>query len=134
MGGLCSRLPTSFLPEEDQGYFISVIQLPPGSTRERTLEVLTQVEQFYLKQSEVEHVIGVAGFSFFGRGQNAAIAFVRLKGWDARPASENSASSLVKRANMTLSRIKQAMIFSINVPPIPELAAVGGFDFRLQDR
>jgi multidrug efflux pump len=134
VGGLFSRLPTSFLPEEDQGYFISVIQLPPGSTRERTLEVLTQVEQFYLKQSEVEHVIGVAGFSFFGRGQNAAIAFVRLKGWDARPAPGNSASSLVQRANMTLFRIKQAMIFSINVPPIPELAAVGGFDFRLQDR
>lgn len=134
VGGLFSRLPTSFLPEEDQGYFISVIQLPPGSTRERTLEVLTQVEQFYLKQSEVEHVIGVAGFSFFGRGQNAAIAFVRLKGWDARPAPENSATSLVQRANMTLFRIKQAMIFSINVPPIPELAAVGGFDFRLQDR
>ncbi|RFC36431.1 MAG: multidrug efflux pump [Candidatus Nitrotoga sp. LAW] len=134
VGGLFSRLPTSFLPEEDQGYFISVIQLPPGSTRERTLEVLTQVEQFYLKQSEVEHVIGVAGFSFFGRGQNAAIAFVRLKGWDARPAPGNSATSLVQRANMTLFRIKQAMIFSINVPPIPELAAVGGFDFRLQDR
>ena len=134
VGGLFSRLPTGFLPEEDQGYFISVIQLPPGSTRERTLEVLTQVEQFYLKQTEVEHVIGVAGFSFFGRGQNAAITFVRLKGWDARPAPENSAFSLVKRANMTLFRIKQAMIFSINVPPIPELAAVGGFDFRLQDR
>ncbi|RFC33958.1 MAG: multidrug efflux pump [Candidatus Nitrotoga sp. SPKER] len=134
VGGLFSRLPTSFLPEEDQGYFISVIQLPPGSTRERTLEVLTQVEQFYLKQTEVEHVIGVAGFSFFGRGQNAAIAFVRLKDWDARPAPGNSASSLVQRANMTLFRIKQAMIFSINVPPIPELAAVGGFDFRLQDR
>ncbi|CAH1209427.1 multidrug efflux pump RND permease AcrB [Candidatus Nitrotoga sp. BS] len=134
VGGLFSRLPTSFLPEEDQGYFISVIQLPPGSTRERTLEVLTQVEQFYLKQPEIEHVIGVAGFSFFGRGQNAAIAFVRLKGWDARPTKDNSASSIVKRANMTLSRIKQAMIFSINVPPIPELAAVGGFDFRLQDR
>ncbi len=132
--GLFSRLPTSFLPEEDQGYFISVIQLPAGATRERTLEVLSQVEQFYLKQAEVEHVIGVAGFSFFGRGQNAAIAFIRLKDWDERPKPENSASAVVQRANMTLFRIKQAMIFSINVPPIPELAAVGGFDFRLQDR
>jgi multidrug efflux pump len=82
----------------------------------------------------VEHVIGVAGFSFFGRGQNAAISFIRLKSWDDRPKPENSASSLVQRANMMLFRIKQAMIFSINVPPIPELAAVGGFDFRLQDR
>ena len=131
---LFSRLPTSFLPEEDQGYFISVIQLPPGATRVRTLEVLSQVEQFYLKQSEVEHVIGVAGFSFFGRGQNAAIAFIKLKSWDERPKKENSATSIVQRANMMLFRIKQAFIFSINVPPIPELAAVGGFDFRLQDR
>ncbi|MBK8119688.1 MAG: efflux RND transporter permease subunit [Sulfuritalea sp.] len=133
-GWLFTKLPGSFLPEEDQGYFISVVQLPPGATRERTLEVLASAEQFYLKQQEVEHVIGVAGFSFFGRGQNAAITFVRLKGWDERPLPENSASAVVRRANMAFSRIKQAMIFAINVPPIPELAAVGGFDFRLQDR
>ncbi len=88
--GCSCKLPGSFLPEEDQGYFISMIQLPPGATRERTLEVLSQVEQYYLKQPEVEHVIGVAGFSFFGRGQNAAIAFVRLKDWDERPGKENS--------------------------------------------
>ncbi|MFA6901827.1 MAG: efflux RND transporter permease subunit [Gallionellaceae bacterium] len=131
---LVTRLPTSFLPEEDQGYFISVIQLPPGATRARTLEVLSGVEQFYLKQKEVERVIGVAGFSFFGRGQNAAIAFVRLKGWEERPQKENSATSVVQRANMAFFRIKQAMVFAINVPPIPELAAIGGFDFRLQDR
>lgn len=134
VGVLVWKLPTSFLPEEDQGYFISVIQLPPGATRVRTLEVLSQVEQFYLKQNEVERVIGVAGFSFFGRGQNAAIAFVRLKGWDERPNKENSATSVVQRANMAFFRIKQAMVFAINVPPIPELAAIGGFDFRLQDR
>lgn len=134
VGILVWKLPTSFLPEEDQGYFISVIQLPPGATRERTLEVLSQVEQFYLKQNEVERVIGVAGFSFFGRGQNAAIAFVRLKSWDERPNKENSATSVVQRANMAFFRIKQAMVFAINVPPIPELAAIGGFDFRLQDR
>ncbi|HEY0634965.1 MAG TPA: efflux RND transporter permease subunit, partial [Gammaproteobacteria bacterium] len=132
--GLFLHLPGSFLPEEDQGYFINVVQLPAGATRERTLEVLSTVEQHYLAQPEVEHVIGVAGFSFFGRGQNAAIAFVRLKDWDERPAREGSASSLVQRANMTFFRIKQAMIFAINVPPIPELAATGGFDFRLQDR
>jgi len=134
MGWLFTKLPGSFLPEEDQGYFINVIQLPAGATKQRTLEVLTQVEQFYLKQNEVEHVIGVAGFSFFGRGQNMAIAFVRLKGWDERPAAESSSVALVRRANMALFRIKQAMIFAINPPPIPELAASGGFDFRLQDR
>ncbi|MBU1424831.1 MAG: efflux RND transporter permease subunit [Gammaproteobacteria bacterium] len=134
MGWLFVTLPTSFLPEEDQGYFINLIQLPPGATRERSQEVLQKVEQFYLQQPEVEHVIGVLGFSFFGRGQNAAIAFVRLKDWDERPNKDGSATSMVKRANMALFRIKQAFIFAINVPPIPELAAVGGFDFRLQDR
>ena len=134
MGWLFSHLPSSFLPDEDQGYFISVIQLPPGATRERALEVLSEAEQFYLKQPEVEHVIGVAGFSFFGRGQNAAITFIRLKGWDERPSLDSSAPAIVKRANMALFRIKQAMIFAVNVPPIPELGALGGFDFRLQDR
>jgi multidrug efflux pump len=134
LGWLFVHLPTSFLPEEDQGYFINVIQLPPGATRERSQEVLTQVEQYYLKQPEVDHVIGVLGFSFFGRGQNAAIAFIRLKDWDEREGAGSSADGMVKRANMALFRIKQAFIFAINVPPIPELAAVGGFDFRLQDR
>ncbi len=133
-GWLFSKLPGSFLPDEDQGYFISVVQLPPGATRERTLEVLSTVEQYYLEQKEVEHVIGVAGFSFFGRGQNAAITFVRLKGWDERPRRKTRRARVVQRANMAFFRIKQAMIFAVNVPPIPELAAVGGFDLRLQDR
>ncbi|MDO8340894.1 MAG: efflux RND transporter permease subunit, partial [Candidatus Woesebacteria bacterium] len=133
-GWFFTRLPGSFLPSEDQGYFLSIVQLPSGATRERSLEVLETVEKHYLAQKEVAHVIGVLGFSFFGRGQNAAIAFIRLKSWDERPGKENSAESVVQRANMTFFRIKQAMIFAINVPPIPELAAVGGFDFRLQDR
>jgi multidrug efflux pump len=134
MGWLFVSLPTSFLPDEDQGYFVSVVQLPPGATRERSKEILTQVEQFYLKQPEVAHVIGVLGFSFFGRGQNSALAFVRLKDWDERPSPDNAAPAIVRRANMALFRIKEAMIFAVNVPPIPELAALGGFDFRLQDR
>ncbi|MDZ4202859.1 MAG: efflux RND transporter permease subunit [Gallionella sp.] len=134
MGWLFNKLPGSFLPEEDQGYFISVIQLPPGATQERALEVLSQVEQYYLGLPEVERVVGVAGFSFFGRGQNAAITFVRLKDWSERPGPDSSAPALARKANMMLFRIKQAMIFAINPPPIPELAASGGFDFRLQDR
>jgi multidrug efflux pump len=133
-GWLFSKLPGSFLPDEDQGYFISVIQLPSGATRERTLEVLQEAEAYFLKQKEVQHVIGVAGFSFFGRGQNAAITFVRLKDWDERPGKDSEAPAVVRRANMAFFRIKQAMMFAVNVPPIPELAAIGGFDFRLQDR
>jgi len=133
-GWLFTKLPGSFLPSEDQGYFISLIQLPPAATNARTLEVLSEAEQYYLKQPEVAHVIGVAGFSFFGRGQNAAITFVRLKDWDARPGEQSTAMTLVRKANMAFFGIKQAMIFAVNPPPIPELAAAGGFDFRLQDR
>ncbi|MGB8517201.1 MAG: efflux RND transporter permease subunit [Gallionella sp.] len=134
MGWLFTKLPGSFLPEEDQGYFFSIIQLPPGASKERTLEVLGQVEQYFLKQPEVEHVVGVAGFSFFGRGQNVGLTFVRLKNWDTRTSADSSSTALVRKANMALFRIKQAMIFVINPPSIPELAAAGGFDFRLQDR
>ncbi len=133
-GWLFINLPGSFLPEEDQGYFITVVQLPAGASQERTVEVLEQVEQFYLKQPEVSKVIGVVGFSFFGRGQNAALAFVRLKEWEDRPEASQSSRSVIQRANMAFFNIKQAMIFAINPPPIPELAATGGFDFRLQDR
>ena len=134
-GWLFAHLPGSFLPDEDQGYFITMIQLPPGATQERTQEVLKQVEDFYLKQTDtVDHIIGVVGFSFFGRGQNSAVAFVRLKGWDERKNERSGVNAVIQRANMALFRIKQAFILAVNVPPIPELGAVGGFDFRLQDR
>jgi multidrug efflux pump len=133
-GWLFTKLPGSFLPEEDQGYFISLVQLPGGATQERTEAVLSQVEQFYLKQPEVERVIGVVGFSFFGRGQNAAIVFTRLKDWDERRGREHSAQGIIGRAMGTFMQIKEAMVFAVNPPPIPELGAVGGFDFRLQDR
>ncbi|MDP1536973.1 MAG: efflux RND transporter permease subunit, partial [Burkholderiales bacterium] len=128
------KLPGSFLPEEDQGYIVTAIQLPPAATRERTQAVLESVEQYFLKQPQVDKVVGVLGFSFFGRGQNMALAFIRLKDWDERPGKDNSAQALIKRANMEFFRMKQAMLFAINPPPIPELASAGGFDFRLQDR
>jgi len=128
------KLPGSFLPEEDQGYIVTAIQLPPAATRERSQAVLESVEQFFLKQPQVDKVVGVLGFSFFGRGQNMALAFIKLKDWDDRPGEGNSAQALIKRANMEFFRMKQAMLFAINPPPIPELASAGGFDFRLQDR
>jgi multidrug efflux pump len=133
-GALVWSLPSSFLPEEDQGYFISVVQLPAGATRERTLAVMEQVEKYYLSQSEAARMVSVIGFSFFGRGQNAALAFVALKDWDERHETEHQAKGIIQRANMTLFAIKQAFIFAVNPPAIPELAALGGFDFQLQDR
>ena len=131
---LFSRLPDSFLPEEDQGYFVTLVQLPPGATTSRTIKILDNVEQYFMKQPEVAHVIGIVGFSFAGSGQNSALAFVTLKDWDQRSAHDSSAQVLIRKANMAFFSIKQALIFTINPPPIPELAAAGGFDFRLQDR
>ncbi|HEY8856793.1 MAG TPA: efflux RND transporter permease subunit [Rugosibacter sp.] len=131
---LFSRLPNSFLPEEDQGYFLTIIQLPPGATTSRTIKILDNVEQYFMKQPEVEHVIGIVGYSFAGSGQNSALAFVTLKDWGLRSAHDSSAQVLIRKANMAFFNIKQALIFTINPPPIPELAAAGGFDFRLQDR
>ena len=133
-GLLMARLPGSFLPEEDQGYFIALVQLPPGATRERTTEVLSRLEQHYLKQPEVDHVIGVLGFSFFGRGQNAALAFIRLKPWDERKGEASTVQALIARANAAFFLVKEGFLFGTNVPAISELGAIGGFDFRLQDR
>lgn len=132
--GLYAKLPGSFLPEEDQGNFLTIIQLPPGATQERTLEVVRKVEAFYAEQPEIKNAIDVIGFSFFGNGQNTALAFVMLKDWSERKKPENSSQAIVQKANIAFSRIKEAMIFSINPPSIPEVAAVGGFDFRLQDQ
>jgi multidrug efflux pump len=128
------RLPTSFLPNEDQGTMLVNVQLPPGATQARTLAVMEQVESFILKQPEVKSMVGVLGFSFSGRGQNAALAFVTLKDWSERSGPGNSAQALAGRAFGALSGIRDAFIFPLSPPPIPELGASSGFSFRLQDR
>jgi multidrug efflux pump len=128
------RLPTSFLPGEDQGNILVNIQLPPGATQERTLAVIQQVEAFILKQPEVQSMVGVLGFSFSGQGQNAALAFVTLKDWDQRVGKEHSAEALAGRAFGGLSGIRDAFIYPLSPPPIPELGTASGFSFRLQDR
>ncbi len=128
------RLPTSFLPNEDQGTLLVNVQLPPGATRERTRAVMEQVEGFMLKQPEVEGMVGVLGFSFSGQGQNAALAFVTLKDWSERHAPGSSAQELAGRAFGALSGVRDAFIFPLSPPPIPELGSASGFTFRLQDR
>ncbi len=129
-----ARLPTSFLPNEDQGTMLVNVQLPPGATRERTLEVMKQVEGFVLQQPEVQSMVSVLGFSFSGQGQNAALAFVTLKDWSERTAPGSDAQSLAGRAFGALSGIRDAFIFPLSPPPIPELGSSSGFSFRLQDR
>jgi multidrug efflux pump len=129
-----TRLPTSFLPNEDQGYLITNIQLPAGASLERTRAALTQVEQFALKQPEVNNIVTVAGFSFSGQGQNAGLAFMTLKDWSERAGAEHSASAIAGRAMGALGGYRDAFIFALSPPPIPELGTATGFTFRLQDR
>jgi multidrug efflux pump len=129
-----TRLPTSFLPAEDQGNLLVNVQLPPGATQERTRAVMQQVEAFMLQQPEVESMVGVLGFSFSGQGQNAALAFVTLKDWDQRPDPQNSAQALAGRAFGALMGIRDAFVFPLSPPPIPELGTASGFSLRLQDR
>ncbi|AGU52056.1 acriflavine resistance protein F [Variovorax paradoxus B4] len=128
------RLPSSFLPAEDQGNIIVNVQLPPGATQERALSVMQQVEGFILKQPEVQSMVGVMGFSFSGQGQNAGLAFVTLKDWEERKDPAHSASALAGRAFGALSGIRDAFIYPLSPPPIPELGNASGFSFRLQDR
>ncbi|NTV85790.1 MAG: efflux RND transporter permease subunit [Burkholderiaceae bacterium] len=128
------RLPTSFLPNEDQGTLLVNVQLPPGATQARALDVMQQVEGFMLKQPEVQSMVGVLGFSFSGQGQNAALAFVTLKDWAERRAPGSSAQDVAGRAFGALMGIRDAFIFPLSPPSIPELGSSSGFAFRLQDR
>ncbi len=129
-----TRLPTSFLPQEDQGNLLVNVQLPPGATLERTQGVMAQVEAFMLKQPEVQSIVGVLGFSFSGQGQNAALAFVTLKDWSERESAGQTAQAVAGRAFGAYSGIRDASVFPISPPPIPELGSSSGFNFRLQDR
>jgi multidrug efflux pump len=128
------RLPTSFLPNEDQGTLLVNVQLPPGATQERTRSVMQQVEGFMLKQPEVQSMVGVLGFSFSGQGQNAALAFVTLKDWKERTAPGSSAQAVAGRAFGALMGVRDAFIFPLSPPAISELGTSTGFTFRLQDR
>jgi multidrug efflux pump len=129
------RLPTAFLPEEDQGTLFTVIQLPPGATEERTQEVLTHVANHYLKEEKdaVEAVFTVSGFGFAGAGQNSGIAFVRLKDFKDRRSSKLKAPAIVERAMKDFGQIRDAQVFAVVPPAVPELGTSSGFDFELQD-
>ena len=132
---LFSRMPASFLPNEDQGYIIANIQLPPEATFERTSATLKQLENFLQKQAEVKSTVGVLGFSFFGSGQNAALAFITLKDWDQRKGANHSAQALAGRTTGAMMQtVRDGFVFALSPPPIPELGRGTGFSFRLQDR
>ena len=136
MAFLFVRLPSSFLPDEDQGVFLSMAQLPAGATQERTQKVLDEMTDYFLtkEKDNVESVFAVNGFGFAGRGQNTGIAFVSLKDWSERPGAENKVEAITGRAMGTFSQIKDAMVFAFNLPAIVELGTATGFDFQLIDQ
>ena len=126
------RLPTGFLPSEDQGIVLTNVQLPPAASANRTLQVMEQVERFYMEQPATQNVVAITGFSFSGSASNAGLAFVALKPWEERA---ESAEQLVRRAfGAFMATIRDAIVFPLNPPPIPALGTASGFDMRLQNR
>ncbi|GAB2503631.1 efflux RND transporter permease subunit [Arenimonas alkanexedens] len=130
-----AKVPSSFLPDEDQGVLFTIVQTPVGATQERTQRVMEQVERHYL-ESEQEHVVStfsVQGFSFAGSGQNNGMVFVKLKDWDERSSDEASVDAIVGRAMGAFSQIRDAMVFALAPPPVTELGTSGGFNLYLKD-
>ena len=136
MGFLFTRLPTSFLPDEDQGILFVQIQLPAGATQERTLKVIQQVEQYFLTEEKdvLASLFAVAGMGSASSGQNVARAFVRLTDWSERPAADKSAQAVAARAMAKLSKIRDAKVVAMAPPAVRGLGNAAGFDVQLQDR
>ncbi|NBB15904.1 efflux RND transporter permease subunit [Caulobacter sp. SLTY] len=135
MGVLFVRLPSSFLPPEDQGIMMVQVQLPAGSTQDQTLATLRKVENHFLvdEKDAVQSIFTVAGFSFSGAGQNAGIGFIRLKPFEDRGGKDLKAPAISDRAMAAFGQIREAMIFAIVPPAVPELGTSSGFDLQLKD-
>ncbi len=136
MGFLYLRMPTAYLPDEDQGILLAQVIMPSGSTLEQTGEVTKQIET-YFKENEKEAVAScmtISGIGFSGRGQNNGMVFVKLNDWDLRDRDDLKAKAIAGRATMALSHIRNAMVFVFPPPAVPELGMAQGFDFQLLDR
>ena len=135
MGVLFVRLPSSFLPNEDQGILMALVSTPVGATQERTLESIAKLENHFLEnESElVESVFSVQGFSFAGMGQNAGMAFIKLKDWEERKEPDQTVGAVAGRAMPALMQIKDAFIFAFPPPAMPELGIGAGYSFFLKD-
>ncbi len=131
---LFENTPTGFLPAEDQGILMTLIQAPTGATAERTQAVVEEVERYFngAEVENVESMFGVVGFSFAGQGQNMGLAFIRMKDWDERPSPQQSVQAVAGRAFPAFMGIRDAMVFPIVPPSVIELGNVSGFDFYLQ--
>jgi hydrophobe/amphiphile efflux-1 (HAE1) family protein len=137
VGYLFKRMPTSYIPDEDQGILMVQATLPPGTTTlEQTQAVMGKVRNYFLEQEKnaVESFMDVSGVSFGGQGQNMALGFVKLKDWHLRPGENLKVKAIAGRAMKEFSKIKEAQVFAFPPPPVVELGMATGFDFELQDR
>ena len=128
-----ASLPTSFLPDEDQGILMAQVQLPVGATDDRTQAVLKQFENYILQQPEVEAMISISGMGMGGNSQNSARAFIRLKDWSERTAAGQDSASIAQRATQALSSIGDADVFVMQPPAVRGLGQSSGFDLQLKD-
>ncbi|HBC89619.1 MAG TPA: hydrophobe/amphiphile efflux-1 family RND transporter [Lentisphaeria bacterium] len=135
-GYLFMKLPKAYLPDEDQGILFVQVMLPPGSTQEQTLKVISKVQKYFIEDEKdaVEACFAVAGFSFAGRGQNAGLAFVKLKDWKLRNKPNLRVKAVAGRAMGAFSSYKEALVFAFPPPAVVELGTANGFDLKLQDR
>ncbi len=136
LGFLFQRMPTAYLPEEDQGIMYIQVMLPAGSALEQTKQVLDQVRGYFEKDEKdaVASIFTVAGRGFSGAGQNVGLGFIKLKDWDLRPGANLKVNAIVRRAMARFSKIRNARVFAFPPPAVLELGRAGGFDFQLQDR
>ncbi len=133
---LFARLPTSFLPEDDQGVIVAQVTLPSGAVQARTLAVLKRVEHYFLvdEKANTSSIFTVAGFSFAGQGQNTGIGFIHLKSWGDRSGTRNEAQQIAQRAMASLSSVRDGQVFALVPPAVPGLGITSGFDLELEDR
>jgi hydrophobe/amphiphile efflux-1 (HAE1) family protein len=136
LGIVLLRIPTAFLPDEDQGFLFVQLSTPSGATKERTLESVKTMERYLLNQEKenIESVFSVTGFSFAGQGQNSAMGFVQLKDWSSRKKKGQDVASIAGRIMGAMSSVKDAMIFAFYPPAVMELGNASGFDLQLVDR
>ena len=136
LGLLFVRMPTAYLPDEDQGVMMMQTLLPSGSTLEQSMAVVSKVRDYFENEEKaaVESVMEISGISFSGQGQNMGLGFVKLRDWEERQSPELKGKAVAGRAMGVFSQIKEAMVFAFTPPPVLELGNASGFDFQLQDR
>jgi multidrug efflux pump subunit AcrB len=127
--------PTGFIPEEDQGYFFVLGNSPPGVSIEYTKNLIQEVIDIVQPREEVEHILGMGGFSFLGNDSSKSLFFVKLKNWEERPGQKKSVFGILGELNKEFAaKIPGAQVFAVNAPPVDGLSSTGGLDFYIQNR